>query len=72
MCTLLALRYVPVMGWVLLPLGLGMAVATVYLGYHHAADPIGGILWGLAAYWIGMRWVEARGEGAPGAGEAAP
>ncbi len=65
-CTLLALRYLPLMGKVLLPLTLGMSVATVYLGYHHAMDPLGGLVWGAVSYAVGSRWVAARGE-APGA-----
>lgn len=28
----------------------GIAVSTVYLGYHHALDPLAGILWGFLAY----------------------
>lgn len=28
----------------------GIAVSTVYLGYHHALDPLTGILWGFLAY----------------------
>ncbi|MFW6198678.1 MAG: phosphatase PAP2 family protein, partial [Acidobacteriota bacterium] len=38
-CTLAALRWEPRLGRVLAPLALGVAVATVYLGYHHAVDP---------------------------------
>lgn len=28
----------------------GIALSTVYLGYHHALDPITGILWGYVSY----------------------
>lgn len=28
----------------------GIAISTVYLGYHHAVDPITGILWGYVSY----------------------
>jgi membrane-associated phospholipid phosphatase len=61
-CTLIAMRYLPWMGRALVPLTLGMSVATVYLGYHHAMDPIGGLVWGGVAYVVGSRWVAARGE----------
>jgi len=49
-CTLVALRFLPRLGRLLVPLLLGMAVATVYLGYHHALDPIFGLLLGAAGY----------------------
>lgn len=49
-CTLVALRFLPRLGRFLVPLLLGMSVATVYLGYHHALDPIFGILLGAAGY----------------------
>lgn len=49
-CTLVALRFLPRLGRVLVPLLFGMSVATVYLGYHHALDPISGLLLGAAGY----------------------
>lgn len=61
-CSLLALRFAPGFGRVLLPLSLGVAVSTVYLGYHHAVDPIAGLAWGGASYALGMRWLASRGE----------
>ncbi len=42
-----------------------MAVSTVYLGYHHAMDPLGGLVWGAVSYAVGRRWVAARGEAPP-------
>lgn len=61
-CALLARRYLPRFGNVLLPLSFGVAIATVYLGYHHALDPIFGLLLGGAVYVVGLRWLQARGE----------
>ncbi len=49
-CTLVALRFVPRLGRALVPLLIGMSIATVYLGYHHALDPIFGLLLGAAGY----------------------
>ena len=34
----------------------GVAISTVYLGYHHAMDPLTGIIWGYVCY----RLVEPR------------
>lgn len=51
-CALAARRWLPALGAMLLPLALGVAVATVYLGYHHAIDSIAGIVWGAGA-WLG-------------------
>lgn len=61
-CTLAALRWEPRLGRVLVPLALGVAVATVYLGYHHAVDPIAGVAWGGIAFAVGLRLLRARGE----------
>jgi membrane-associated phospholipid phosphatase len=54
-CTLVALRYLPPLGRALLPLLMGMSVATVYLGYHHAVDPIAGLLLGTLGYALAAR-----------------
>lgn len=48
--------------YVLLPLALGVAAATVYLGYHHALDPLVGILLAFAAYAAGLAILKRRGE----------
>lgn len=61
-CALAALRWAPPLGRVLLPLAGGMAAATVYLGYHHAVDPIAGIVWGILAYAIGIDLMRRRRE----------
>ncbi len=54
-CTLVALRFVPALGRVLVPLLAGMSVSTVYLGYHHALDPLAGLLLGWVCYGIAAR-----------------
>jgi len=59
---LLALRYIRPLGYVMLPISLGVAVATVYLGYHHALDPVFGALWGLLCYSCGITMLKKRKE----------
>jgi len=39
----------------LLPLGLGIAVSTVYCRYHHAVDAITGILMGIGFFMLGKK-----------------
>lgn len=65
-CALAALRWMPALGRVLAPLSLGVAVASVYLGYHHALDPVTGIAWGVLAYLLGVASLRGRGELPPG------
>lgn len=48
--TLVALDLNRPLGVCLALLVPGIAVSTVYLGYHHALDPLAGILWGFLAY----------------------
>jgi membrane-associated phospholipid phosphatase len=55
-CTLVALRYVPALGRILVPLLAGMSVATVYLGYHHALDPLAGLVLGWACFALAARF----------------
>jgi membrane-associated phospholipid phosphatase len=64
--TLIALRYARPLGLALIPLTVGVAVATVYLGYHHGLDPLAGAAWGALSAWLGLRLVRARGEEPPG------
>ena len=61
-CALLASRFVRPFGRALLPLTFGVAAATVYLGYHHGLDPLGGLVWGGLSYIVGMHWLKSRGE----------
>jgi membrane-associated phospholipid phosphatase len=48
--------------WAIWPLALGTALSTVYLGFHHAIDPLAGVLLGYVCYKLGVRIVQARGE----------
>jgi membrane-associated phospholipid phosphatase len=61
-CAIVAAWWVPRLGRFLLPLSLGVAVSTVYLGYHHAVDPLTGILWGAAGALGGRAWLRRRDE----------
>ncbi len=57
-----AWRYDRRLAWIIWPLALGTAFSTVYLGFHHAIDPVGGFLLAAACYWVGLRILRARGE----------
>lgn len=59
---LVAWHYNRRLSYVLIPLALGVALATVYLGYHHALDPIVGILLAFMAYVAGRQILQRRGE----------
>jgi membrane-associated phospholipid phosphatase len=50
-----AIRFNPKVGWFLLPLAVGVALATVYCRYHHAVDAISGALLGCCLYAVGFR-----------------
>jgi membrane-associated phospholipid phosphatase len=53
------LRYNRRVGIVLVPLALGVALATVYCRYHHAVDAIAGIASGLLLYAAGTGLLKA-------------
>ncbi len=57
-----AWRYERRLAWLIWPMALGTAFSTVYLGFHHAIDPLAGLLLGAACYWVGLRILRARGE----------
>lgn len=57
-----AWRYERRLTWIIWTLTLGTAFSTVYLGFHHAIDPMAGLLLGLACYWLGVRILRARDE----------
>ena len=59
---LAVLRYERKLGLVLLPVAFGMAVSTVYLGYHHAVDPLSGFLWGGLCYVVTLKLLKLRKE----------
>lgn len=44
---LLAVRYNRKLGRFLIPVAVGMPLASVYLRLHHALDPMVGLIWGL-------------------------
>ncbi|MBN2244264.1 MAG: phosphatase PAP2 family protein [Candidatus Aminicenantes bacterium] len=60
--SLIALRYEKILGYVFIIMTLGVVVSTVYLGYHHAVDPICGLIWGAICYPLGLLWIKSRGE----------
>lgn len=47
-------RYAPKWGNVLLIFSIGVAISTVYLGYHHGMDPIFGFVLGVCCYKVGV------------------
>jgi membrane-associated phospholipid phosphatase len=55
-------RYSRRLGWALSPVALGVGLATVYLGYHHAVDPIAGYFWGAICFVVALRWLKRRAE----------
>ncbi|HTE49522.1 MAG TPA: phosphatase PAP2 family protein [Kofleriaceae bacterium] len=44
------------------PLAIGTTLSTVYLGLHHAIDPLAGLVLGVICYGLGRRILRARGE----------
>lgn len=60
--SLVAARYLKKLRYAMFPMTAGVAVATVYLGYHHALDPIFGLIVGGAGFGLGLRWIKSRGE----------
>ena len=59
---LIALRYERKLGYILLPMVFGVGIATVYLGYHYALDPICGFIWALIVFPIALKILKKRGE----------
>jgi membrane-associated phospholipid phosphatase len=60
--SLVALRYVKQLGYILLPLTFGVSISTVYLRYHHAVDPLFGYVWGTVCFLFTLRLLKFRGE----------
>ncbi|HDQ45816.1 MAG TPA: phosphatase PAP2 family protein [bacterium] len=54
------------LGWLFLFLSVGTALATVYCRYHHAVDPIAGILCGTVLFFIGKGILGRRNRRRPG------
>ncbi|HEY8145522.1 MAG TPA: phosphatase PAP2 family protein [Kofleriaceae bacterium] len=59
---IVAWRYQRSLSWLLWILTTGTAFSTVYLGFHHAIDPIAGLLLGIACAWLGLRLIQRRRE----------
>ena len=59
---IMAWRYQRNVSWLLWLLTLGTAFSTVYLGLHHAIDPIAGLGLGIACSWLGLKLIQKRGE----------
>lgn len=55
-------RYQRRLAWLLVLLTAGTAFSTVYLGFHHAIDPLAGLMLGAACSWVGLRLIQRRGE----------
>lgn len=62
MWAFVALRYQRPLGYVLFPMAFGVSVATVYLGYHYALDPIFGFILALIFYPIALKILKSRNE----------
>lgn len=60
--SLIAFRYQKKMGYVLMPVTLGVAVSAVYLGYHHAVDVFGGLILGVFCYSVALALIRFRNE----------
>jgi len=60
--TIIVWRYYRPLGYWLAPLVIAIAFSTVYLGYHHAVDPLIGFLWGGIFYVLGLKILKRRGE----------
>ncbi len=60
--SLVALRYAKKLGFILLPLTIGVSISTFYLGYHHVVDPLFGYVWGALCFLITLRVLRNRGE----------
>jgi membrane-associated phospholipid phosphatase len=60
--SLVALRFRLKIRYVLIPMVLGVAISAVYLGYHHALDPLCGLVWGAICYKVSSKLIKTRGE----------
>jgi len=62
---LIAFRYQRKLGYVLIPASIGVAISTVYLGFHHAMDAVFGFSWGVIAYLAALNLLRKRREDLP-------
>lgn len=63
---LIAFRFRRKLGYALIPASIGVAISTVYLGYHHAMDAVFGFSWGIIAYLSALTILKKRKEDLPG------
>jgi membrane-associated phospholipid phosphatase len=57
-----ALRYEKKIGYIILPIAIGIGFSTVYMTLHHAVDPIAGYIWGALSFILGLKLIKIRGE----------
>jgi membrane-associated phospholipid phosphatase len=57
-----ALRYDKKLGYIILPIAIGIGFSTVYMTLHHAVDPISGYIWGAFSFFLGLKLLKRRGE----------
>ncbi|UCE40594.1 MAG: phosphatase PAP2 family protein [Candidatus Aminicenantes bacterium] len=57
-----AIRYLRPLGFILFPLAFGVAISTVYLGYHYALDSLFGLLLALICYPAALKIIKYRDE----------
>ena len=57
-----AMRYEKKIGYIVLPIAIGIGFSTVYMTLHHAVDPIAGYIWGALSFFLGLKLIKIRGE----------
>ena len=57
-----ALRYDKKLGFIILPIAIGIGFSTVYMTLHHAVDPIAGYIWGAFSFFLGLKLIKSRRE----------
>jgi len=59
-----AFRFIRKLFWILLPLGVGLLIATIYLRHHYAIDLLAGAPLSILAYryspWVEQKWEKFR------------
>lgn len=55
-------RYNRKLGYLLLPLAFGVAISAVYLRYHHAVDPLSGLVLAIIVYFVAIAILRKRRE----------
>lgn len=57
-----ALRYDKKLGYIILPIAIGIGFSTVYMTLHHAVDPIAGYIWGIFSFVLALKLIKIRRE----------